>query len=184
MGDVVKGRTGVCGRAWPPPEGERPFTATNKPACSAQPASTGPLVGPSRIRFHWATRSTMTWRLAGWGLGSSGGVGGLTCLAVSTSLPRRRRCPFVAPVLTARVGSQAAALSRCTRLQFSKPGHETFGLLLAPAQTWLSSFCDLRGDVRGEGDGAVCPRTWPSERSGALGGLETSGPCRDRAFGQ
>lgn len=31
-GDVVKGRQGY-GRAGPPPEGERPFTATNKPAC-------------------------------------------------------------------------------------------------------------------------------------------------------
>lgn len=36
-GTSSKGGPG-CGRAGPPPEGERPFTATNKPACSAQPA--------------------------------------------------------------------------------------------------------------------------------------------------
>ena len=36
-----------------------------------RPAETrlGPLVGPSRTRFHWATRSTMTWRHARWGRG-------------------------------------------------------------------------------------------------------------------
>lgn len=97
---------------------------------------------------------------------------------------RPRRCPFVAPMLTARVGSQLQLFSLTSAvLQFlPAPDHETFGLLLAPARTWLSSFCDLMGDVRGT-DGAVCPRTWPSERSGAMGGLETSGPCRDRAFG-
>lgn len=62
---------------------------TNPRALPSQPSrdSTGPLVGPSRSRFHWATRSTMTWRHAGLGLGSSGGVGGLTCLAASTSCP-------------------------------------------------------------------------------------------------
>lgn len=65
---------------------------------------------------------------------------------------RPRRCHFVAPMLTARVGSLLQLFSLTSAvLQFlPTPDHETFGLLLAPAQTWLSSFCDLRGgDVRG-----------------------------------
>lgn len=150
-----KGDQGA-GRAGPPQEGEKnPFTATNKPApATASRDSTGPLVGPSRTRFHWATGSAMTWRHARWGHGILRGVElALTCpYMCCTSCPSA-----LAPMLTARVGSTLQADFRCPfcicsilQFPFSRSHHETFGPLLAPAQTWLSSFLFF-GDLRSAG---------------------------------
>lgn len=108
-------------------------------------------------------------------------------------------CPSVAPMLTAQGGFVllrvfvAAALlaSAPVSLSLSTPDHETSGPLLAPAQTWLSSFCDLRGGTCRGDEGGV---EW--EERGEWGGvvfakrairhngrLEASGPFRDCAFG-
>lgn len=60
-------------------------------------------------------------------------------------------------MLTAPVGSllQLFSLPSAVLRFLSTPDHETFGLLLAPAQTWLSSFYDLKGDMRGKMGGGV-----------------------------
>lgn len=153
-----------------------------RPASLAE-NSTGPLVGPSRIRFHWARRSTMTWRHAGWSLGSSGGVGGfcLSCSIYEYIGPRLRWCHFVAPMLTAQVGSQLHLFLSLLSAFLSTPDHETSGPLLAPAQTWLSSFVtsgalDAQERRRGKWGGVHANLAKRAIR--CIGRLETSEPCR------
>lgn len=68
-GTSSKGGPGGYGRAGPPQEGERTLHRNKQTRVLCPRGSTGPLVGSSRTRFHWARRSTMTWRHAGWGHG-------------------------------------------------------------------------------------------------------------------
>lgn len=185
------GGYGTAGLDHTPPEGEKnPSPQQTSPRATPSEDSTGPLVGPSRTRFHWATRSTMTWRHAGWGRGILRRSGRL----FSTSVPgpayaAQVGAPFVAPIADIAGGFALLQLSffplpSCSfSVSFSTPDHETFGPLLAPAQTCSPLFVTSGGQGEPGGvDGAVC--VWRSERSGALGWLEASGLFRDRAFGQ
>lgn len=88
--------------------------------------------------------------------------------------PPSAQVPFRGSSADRAVGFAAAALFFAALLQFLlKPDSETFGPLLALAQTWLSSFCDLRGGVAQElregKMGAVCVSASKAS-SGALEG--------------
>lgn len=137
------------GLGQPPLEGEKkPFTATNKPAARH---SKQRLDGAPRRALPHSIPLGQTFRddMAPCPMGPWDPQGSGTCPYLSymccTSCPSA-----LAPMLTARVDSTLRAdfccpFCICIILQFPflTPDHETFDPLLAPAQTWLSSFLFL-----------------------------------------
>lgn len=139
MGRRQRADRGMEGWGGPHQKAKDPSPQQTNPRATPSRDSTGPLVGPSRIQFHWATRPTMTWRHAGWGHGilRRSGCPFLSVLQLHIHV-HQRRCHFVAPMPAARVGSQLGSqlhISSPPSAALSTPRHETSGPLLDPAQS-------------------------------------------------
>lgn len=134
-----------------PTRGERPFTATKQRAI------------PHSIPL--GHKSAMTWRHARWSRGILRGPALLI-------LPVRVGSPFVAPMLTALVGSGCCSLLLSAVL--SRADHETWAPCW-PLPTRLSSFVTSGAQ---DASGGVMGRCARSERTGAVGGYNSPRPVR------
>lgn len=135
--DVVKGRTGVRRAGGPPPEGERPFTATNKPACHAQQRLDGAprRALPHSIPLGHTSHDDMApCRMGPWDPQEEWVPFFRSVLQLHIHV-HQRRCHFVAPMPAARVGFRSCTSLSPPSAALSTPRHEIFGPLLAPAQT-------------------------------------------------
>lgn len=155
-----KGREGL---GWGPPlEGEKnPSPQQTSPRARQPRTRRGPSSGPPAInsigphapRLHGAM--------------PDGAIGILRESGLPLCCPHMSACISILPIGAAGSNAdRAGGFERCMQALFSlpflqllrfplsTPGHETFGPLLANAQTWLSSFCDLRG----AGGGATAGR--------------------------
>lgn len=171
-GTSSKGGPGGYGRAGPPQEGERTLhrNKQTRVLCPAsQPSPAGELDGAPRRLLPHSIPLGQTFhddmapcRMGTWDPQEEW-AGPLPVLAECISaaaLPRPRRCPFVAPVLTARVGSPAAALFSLPsaghfRRMAARPWGPCWPLLRRGSPLFFFFFGDLRGagGERGAGRG-------------------------------
>lgn len=162
---------------WGPPhqKAKDPSPQQTNPRATPSRDSTGPLVGPSRTQFHWATRPTMTWRHAGWGHGILRRSGCPFCLSCSAYSCPPAPVPFRGSN-AGRTGGFAAGFAAahllaalCSPLDASP---RDLWPPAGPCSDVLSSFCDLRGGVEAPGGrrAGMGRCVTQSERSGALGG--------------